>query len=106
MDASSARNNGVSSLKDLRCVLVYDDASFGTRGRRFAESLARICQKRCDCGAVSRRELLQVQEIGTLVAHDAAQADIVILALRDRQLSPAFRGWLESWLRSARKSGF
>jgi len=106
MDASSARYNGVSSIKDLRCVLVYDEPSFGTRGRRFAESLARICQKRCDCGSVSRRELLQVQEIGTLVAQDAAQADVVIFALRDGQLSPAFKRWLETWLHSAKKSGF
>src|SRR6187401_1679743 len=82
-------------------VIIYQDRATGIHAKRFADMLAGTLESNCTM-AFWRSELIELPEIASEIARDAAASEFVILALRgDTALSFAARDLIESWLACA-----
>jgi hypothetical protein len=85
--------------------IIYEDLATGIRAKRFSDMLAVSLGGANDTlPACWRIGLIEIPEIATEIARDAAASEFVILSLRSAtNLSTAAKRWIESWLADVRE---
>jgi hypothetical protein len=92
------RGTAASQAPQLKVVVVYEDFQMGLVARELFDRMVREAGARAARLTLWRFDFFHAAELTHALTRQAAEADVIIVAVRDpHSLPPQVRAWLERW---------
>jgi hypothetical protein len=102
----STDDPGIGVAADIGIAILYEDRASGLHARRFTDMLVAALGEANHCTrSFWRCELIDLPEIASEIAADAAASEFLVVSLRRQTLSSATRDLIEAWLVGVRGRG-